>query len=107
MLNAERPKNRQYPNNLNKLGDHLRNRRLELGLIQRDVSQRIGVDEDTICRWESNKTSPSVNAIWERISKKTRYLVRVNTERLIESCAHKVQELNIATPQIKEWSLEE
>ena len=41
------------------------------------------------------------NAIWERISKKTRYLVRVNTERLIENCAKKIQQLNIAKPQIK------
>ena len=41
------------------------------------------------------------NAIWERISKKTRYLVKVNTERLIENCAEKVQALNIAKPQIR------
>lgn len=41
------------------------------------------------------------SAIWERISKKTKYLVRVNTERLIENCAKKIQTLNIAKPQIK------
>lgn len=41
------------------------------------------------------------NAIWERISKKTRYLVKVNTERLIENCAKKIKELNIAKPQIR------
>jgi len=41
------------------------------------------------------------NAIWERISKKTKYLVRVNTERLIENCAKKIHGLSIAKPQIK------
>ncbi len=41
------------------------------------------------------------NAIWERISKKTRYFVRVNTERLIKSCAKKIQVLSIAEPQIR------
>jgi len=40
-------------------------------------------------------------AIWERISKKTRYFVRVNTERLIENCANKIQALNITKPQIR------
>ena len=41
------------------------------------------------------------NAIWERISNKTKYLVRVNTEWLIENCAKKIQTLSIAKPQIK------
>ena len=41
------------------------------------------------------------SAIWERISKKTKYLVRVDTERLIENCAKKIQQLNIAKPQIR------
>jgi type III restriction enzyme len=41
------------------------------------------------------------SAIWERISKKTKFYVRVNTERLTENCAKKIQQLNIAKPQIK------
>ncbi|OGY45755.1 MAG: hypothetical protein A2744_00025 [Candidatus Buchananbacteria bacterium RIFCSPHIGHO2_01_FULL_44_11] len=41
------------------------------------------------------------NAIWERISKKTKYLVRVNTERLIENCANKIQRLSVARPQVR------
>lgn len=41
------------------------------------------------------------NAIWERISKKTRYLVRVSTERLIENCAAKIQQLSIPRPQVR------
>lgn len=41
------------------------------------------------------------NAIWERISKKTRYLVKVNTERLIDSCANKIKQLRISKPQVR------
>lgn len=55
-----------------------------------NVKLKTGFDKDA-----------NFNAIWERISKKTKYLVQVNTERLIENCANKIQQLNIAKPQIK------
>ncbi len=41
------------------------------------------------------------NAIWGRISKKTRYLVRVNTDQLIEKCAEEIKQLSIAKPQVR------
>jgi type III restriction enzyme len=41
------------------------------------------------------------SAIWERISKKTRYQVQVNTERLIVGCASKIERLSISKPQIR------
>lgn len=41
------------------------------------------------------------SAIWERISKKTRYLVAVDTERLIKNCAKKIGELSLEKPQMK------
>ncbi len=41
------------------------------------------------------------NGIWESISKKTKYLVRVNTERLIENCGKKVGQLNVVKPQVR------
>ncbi len=41
------------------------------------------------------------SAIWERISKKTKYLVRVNTEQLIEKCAVGIKGLSVAKPQIR------
>jgi len=40
-------------------------------------------------------------AIWNRISKKTKYIVKVDAERLIERASVKIAELNIAKPQIK------
>jgi|CXWL01.1.fsa_nt_gi type III restriction enzyme len=41
------------------------------------------------------------SAIWDRISKKTRYQVQVNTERLITGCATKIEKLTISKPQIR------
>ncbi|MEO5928251.1 MAG: DEAD/DEAH box helicase family protein [Patescibacteria group bacterium] len=40
-------------------------------------------------------------AIWNRISKKTRYVVRVNTTNVIERTSKRIQELKISKPQIK------
>ena len=63
MLRTKKPKQFQYIQELNTLGDHVRTRRLNLGLFQRHVAEQIGVDEDTICRWENNETCPSVQHI--------------------------------------------
>ncbi len=52
-----------YPRELKILGDRIRKRRLELGLFQRQVAEAIGVDADTIWRWERNATGPPVRYI--------------------------------------------
>lgn len=41
------------------VGDRLRRRRLELGLLQREVAERLGVDEATVYNWEGNRTTPA------------------------------------------------
>lgn len=43
-----------------KFGDHLKKRRHELGLYQKDVAVQLAVNEYTICNWESNKRLPPV-----------------------------------------------
>ena len=48
----------RYPKELNTLGDHLRKRRLDLGLFQKEVAESIGVDEMTYCNWENNRGNP-------------------------------------------------
>jgi len=40
-------------------------------------------------------------AIWDRISKKTKYVVRVDAERVIEKTSKRIKELKVAKPQIK------
>jgi DNA-binding XRE family transcriptional regulator len=42
------------------IGDRLKNRRLELGLLQKDVAKVIGVCEDSITFWENNRHEPSI-----------------------------------------------
>lgn len=45
------------------LGERLRNRRCELGLLQREVGQWVGVSADTIRNWETGRTKPAVRFI--------------------------------------------
>ncbi len=43
---------------LRTLGDHIRKRRLDLGLLQRDVAARIGSDTSSVTNWEKGHTEP-------------------------------------------------
>jgi len=40
-------------------------------------------------------------AIWDRISKKTKYIVRVDADRIIEKTSKRIGELRVSKPQIK------
>jgi transcriptional regulator with XRE-family HTH domain len=42
------------------VGDHLRKRRHELGLRQKDVAAELHVNEFTVCGWENDKKTASV-----------------------------------------------
>jgi transcriptional regulator with XRE-family HTH domain len=55
---ASRPKSARYPKELNSLGDHIRARRLDLKLLQKQIAEQIGVHEQTITGWECNATVP-------------------------------------------------
>ncbi len=63
VLTATKLKSPEYPKELKTLGDHIRKRRLDLGLFQRQVAEQIGVTESTILNWESNATRPPVRYI--------------------------------------------
>ena len=52
-----------YPRELRTLGDHLRKRRLDLGLLQRDVAEILAVDKMSVCNWEVNRTSPALRFV--------------------------------------------
>jgi transcriptional regulator with XRE-family HTH domain len=58
-----KPKPTAYPRTISTLGDHVRTRRLDLKLLQKQVADRIGVDEATITNWERNASSPSIRYI--------------------------------------------
>lgn len=59
-LRAARRKPAKYPKQINSLGDHIRARRLDLKLLQKQVADQIGVHEMTITSWEGNATVPEV-----------------------------------------------
>jgi transcriptional regulator with XRE-family HTH domain len=42
------------------LGDHLRKRRLDLGLLQAEVADRLGVTESSVTNWELSRTEPEL-----------------------------------------------
>jgi len=56
-LRAKIPDHR-YPKELKTIGDHLRKRRLDLGLRQRDVAAVLGASKPTIDAWENRCTRP-------------------------------------------------
>jgi predicted transcriptional regulator len=62
-LTARKPLSPAYPRVLRTLGDHLRKRRLDLGLLQRDVAEQLQVHQMTLCNWETNRTSPQLRFI--------------------------------------------
>jgi transcriptional regulator with XRE-family HTH domain len=53
----------KYPKLLKTVGDRIRKRRLDIGLFQRQVAEKMGVDEETIFRWERNESRPAVRHI--------------------------------------------
>ena len=62
-LRAPKPPSINYPREINTLGDHIRKRRLDLNLLQKQVADQIGVHEQTITGWERNATSPEIHFI--------------------------------------------
>jgi transcriptional regulator with XRE-family HTH domain len=59
-LTAKKPDHR-HPKILKTLGDHLRKRRFDLGLLQGEVADRLGADNSTINAWELNYHEPSLH----------------------------------------------
>jgi transcriptional regulator with XRE-family HTH domain len=62
-LTASRPHSPTYPRELRTLGDHLRKKRLDLGMLQKEVAKTLGVDKDSVYYWETNRYEPSLRSI--------------------------------------------
>ena len=52
-----------YKDNPESLGEHLRKRRLELGLYQKDVALRLGISPWTYLSWEGDRKRPMVSML--------------------------------------------
>jgi transcriptional regulator with XRE-family HTH domain len=59
-LKAQKPDFRSYPNELKTIGDHLKKRRLDLKMLQKEVAERFGTTVCTVRNWEKNRSSPSL-----------------------------------------------
>ncbi len=57
-LRVLKPKGLRYPVEMKALGDHLRRRRIDLNLLQREVGQRLRVHCLSIVNWELNRNTP-------------------------------------------------
>ncbi|MBI3089379.1 MAG: helix-turn-helix domain-containing protein [Candidatus Tectomicrobia bacterium] len=66
-MKATKPLPQAYPKNIKTLGDQLRKKRLDLGLLQKDVAEVIGVDATTIYNWEKGRVVPARRYVKEII----------------------------------------
>jgi len=59
-LTIQRPKTMPdgYPLRPKTLGEHIKKKRMDMGLYQKDVARIIGVSTDTITNWEKGRTKP-------------------------------------------------
>ncbi len=55
-----KPYGYQYIEKPSTLGEFIRNRRIELGLFQKDIALQFGVSEDSITYWENNRSIPQI-----------------------------------------------
>ena len=49
-----------YPKEPKTIGQHIKKKRIDLDLIQKDVAQKIGVSEDCITYWENGRSQPQI-----------------------------------------------
>jgi transcriptional regulator with XRE-family HTH domain len=61
-LKALRPKD--YSETPRTLGEHLKKRRRELGLLQREAAAQTGILTETFANWENGKTEPAAAHFW-------------------------------------------
>jgi len=57
---GRRPPNPAHPKGFRTLGDHLRKRRLDLGLTQTEAGRRSGAAESTLYTWELGNAAPAL-----------------------------------------------
>ena len=59
-LRAAKPKPHGYPNQAITLGEHLRKRRLDLGLLQRELAVKLGAHKASVLNWELGRNDPEL-----------------------------------------------
>jgi transcriptional regulator with XRE-family HTH domain len=59
-LQALKPKAPGYPQAAKTLGEHVRKRRMDLGLIQAEAAVQIGVSAASVWYWEKRRREPEI-----------------------------------------------
>lgn len=50
-----------YPESPVSIGDHIRKKRMELRLLQKDLAKILEVTEDSITNWKKNRSVPQIH----------------------------------------------
>lgn len=114
-----KPKGDKYPKQLLTIGDHIRKRRMDLGLLQRDVSNIIGTKSiDAVRNWELGKGDPQIHHMPDVI-KFLGYIPisvcidtlgdKIKTYRILKGLGHKAmgEQLNVNGSTIGSWEQNE
>lgn len=114
-----KPKGDKYPKQLLTIGDHIRKRRMDLGLFQRDVSKIIGTKSiDALRNWELGKGEPQIHHMPEVI-KFLGYIPiqfcldtlgdKIKTYRILKGLGHKAmgEQLKVNGSTIGSWEQNE
>lgn len=65
-LRGQKPPPQGYPREPKKVGEHLRKRRIDLELLQKDVAAILGVSAESVFHWETGLYEPA-NRYWPKI----------------------------------------
>jgi transcriptional regulator with XRE-family HTH domain len=60
ILKGPRPPSPSYPQQIDRLGDHIRKRRLDLKLSQKQAAELLAVNPGTITNWEGQHSNPAL-----------------------------------------------
>jgi DNA-binding transcriptional regulator YiaG len=55
---TQKPHPQGYPADPKTIGEHIRKRRMDVGLYQTDVARLLKVTEDCVCYWENGRSHP-------------------------------------------------
>jgi transcriptional regulator with XRE-family HTH domain len=100
MLKSLRPKD--YFESPQSLGQHLKKRRRELGLLQREAAERMGILKDTYGNWEKDKRKP-VAAQFRPVREFLGYDPTPEPKTLAERLQAKRRELGVTLSQVARY----
>jgi DNA-binding transcriptional regulator YiaG len=58
---VKKPNVPQYKSNPQTIGEHIRKKRIESSLLQKQVAAQFGISEDTLTYWENERSQPQVH----------------------------------------------